>query len=84
MVEKNHSTSIQENKKLIHPSSKERKFVSHQLLFDKENIDQLEETLKGMLATKELSEAEDTLEDSEEQEINLEISPGDQDSFEYE
>lgn len=84
MVEKNHSTSIQENKKLTHPSSKERKFVSHQLLFDKENIDQLEETLKGMLATKELSEAEDTLEDSEEQEINLEISPGDQDSFEYE
>lgn len=84
MVEKIHSISSQENNKPAHSSSKERKFVSHQLLFDKENIDQLEEILKGMLATKELSEAEDTLEDCEEQEINLEISPSDQDSFEHE
>lgn len=82
MSEKLHSISIQEKDKGANSSKEEKKFVSHQLLFDKKNIDHLEEILKRMLANKELSEAEDTLEDCEEQEINMEISPSDQDNLE--
>ncbi len=78
MVDKTDSTLIKENNKSPNQFTK-RNLISHQLLFDDENLNQLEETLKTIVTQNKFIDDEDTLEDCEEHEINLEVSPSDED-----